>query len=169
MIGQSQEEGCQVRPLAVSHSPEMIPAARRARIVEALEAQRAVKVATLSEALGVSEITIRRDLMSLEREGLLARTYGGALLRKRPTDDPGHEGPEGKQAVQKARIAKAAAAMIEPRDTVFLGSDMTVAHICAMSTHSSRHASSPTVWGPPRRPRACASRRSSWAVSTALR
>lgn len=88
-----------------------------------------MKVATLSEALGVSEITIRRDLMSLEREGLLARTYGGALLRKRPTDDPGHEGPEGKQAVQKARIAKAAAAMIEPRDTVFLSSGMTVAHI----------------------------------------
>jgi DeoR family fructose operon transcriptional repressor len=113
----------------VSHTPEMIPAERRARIVDALEAQRAVKVATLSEALGVSEITIRRDLMSLEREGLLARTYGGAVLRKRSTDDSGREGAEVQQAAEKARIAKAAAAMIEPRDTVFLGSGTTVAQI----------------------------------------
>jgi DeoR/GlpR family transcriptional regulator of sugar metabolism len=107
----------------------MIPAERRARIVDALEAQRAVKVATLSEALGVSEITIRRDLVSLEREGLLARTYGGAVLRKRSTDDSGRDGAEVEQAAEKARIAKAAAAMIEPRDTVFLGSGTTVAHM----------------------------------------
>ena len=107
----------------------MIPAERRARIVDALEAQHVVKVATLSEALGVSEITIRRDLMILGREGLLARTYGGAVLRKRLTENPGHEGAEAEQAAEKGRIAKAAAAMIEPRDTVFLGSGTTVAHI----------------------------------------
>ena len=107
----------------------MIPAERRARIVDALETQRAVKVATLSEALGVSEITIRRDLMSLEREGLLARTYGGAVLRKRSTDDSARDGAELQQAAEKGRIAKAAAAMIEPRDTVFLGSGTTVSQI----------------------------------------
>ena len=78
--------------MPVSHAPEMIPAERRARIVEALEAQRVVKVATLSDALGVSEITIRRDLDILEREGLLARSYGGAVLRKRSTDETGPEG-----------------------------------------------------------------------------
>jgi len=115
--------------LPVSHAPEMIPAERRTRIVEALEIQRVVKVATLSEALGVSEITIRRDLDILEREGLLARSYGGAVLRKRSTDDSGPEGAEVEQAAEKARLAKAAAAMIEPRDTVFLGSGTTVAHI----------------------------------------
>ncbi|MCX6363727.1 MAG: DeoR/GlpR family DNA-binding transcription regulator [Actinobacteria bacterium] len=113
----------------VSHAPEMIPAERRARIVEALEVQRVVKVATLSEALGVSEITIRRDLDMLEREGLLARSYGGAVLRKRSTDDQSREGAEVEQAAEKGRIAKAAAAMIEPHDTVFLGSGTTVAHI----------------------------------------
>jgi DeoR/GlpR family transcriptional regulator of sugar metabolism len=129
MIAQSREEGCEERPLSVSHTPEMIPAERRARIVDALQAQRAVKVATLSEALGVSEITIRRDLVILGREGLLARTYGGAVLRKRSTDDSGREGAEVEQAAEKARIAKAAAAMIEPRDTVFLGAGTTVAHI----------------------------------------
>jgi len=114
--------------LPVSDAPEMIPAERRARIVEALEAQHVVKVATLSEALGVSEITIRRDLKVLGREGLLARTYGGAVLRKRLTEDQNLEGAE-LQVEEKARIAKAAAAMIEPRDTVFLGSGTTVAQV----------------------------------------
>jgi DeoR/GlpR family transcriptional regulator of sugar metabolism len=129
MIGTSPEEGREERPVPVSHAPEMIPAERRARIVEALEAQRSVKVATLSEALGVSEITIRRDLVILGREGLLARTYGGAVLRKRSTDDSGPEGDEPDKAAEAARIARAAAAMIEPRDTVFLGSGATVAQI----------------------------------------
>ncbi|MFA4965444.1 MAG: DeoR/GlpR family DNA-binding transcription regulator [Thermoleophilia bacterium] len=115
--------------MSVSHAPEMIPAERRARIVTALEAQHAVKVSTLSEALGVSDITIRRDLMILEREGVLARTYGGAVLRKPQADVHGPEGPDGKLAAERARIAKAAAAMIEPRDTVFLGSGTTVAQM----------------------------------------
>ena len=58
---------------------EMLPAERRARIVAALEDQQAVRVPALSEDLGVSEITIRRDLLLLEREGVLERTYGGAV------------------------------------------------------------------------------------------
>ena len=115
--------------MPVSHAPEMIPAERRARIVEALKVRHVVRVAALSEALGVSEITIRRDLDILEREGLLARSYGGAVLRTRSTDDTGPEGAALAQVAEKARIAKAAAAMIEPRDTVFLGSGTTVAHL----------------------------------------
>ena len=61
---------------------EMLPAERRARIVSALKDQRAVRVPALSEDLGVSEITIRRDLLLLEQEGVLDRTYGGAVLKK---------------------------------------------------------------------------------------
>ena len=41
---------------------EMIPAERRARIVELLQERRAVRVSLLSDDLGVSEMTIRRDL-----------------------------------------------------------------------------------------------------------
>ncbi len=108
---------------------EMIPAERRARIVTALRAQRAVRVSTLSEALGVSEITIRRDLMLLEQEGVLARTYGGAVLRQHLTDVPRYEDNLVAHAAEKDRIAKAAAAMIEARDTVFLGSGTTLMHM----------------------------------------
>jgi DeoR/GlpR family transcriptional regulator of sugar metabolism len=115
--------------MSVPDVREMIPAERRARIVHALRAQRAVRVSTLSEDLGVSDITIRRDLALLEREGVLARTYGGAVLRRHMTDEPRWEESVVTQADQKARIAAAAAAMIEPGDTVFLGSGTTVAQM----------------------------------------
>jgi DeoR/GlpR family transcriptional regulator of sugar metabolism len=108
---------------------EMIPAERRARIVYALRAQSAVRVSSLSEDLGVSDITIRRDLALLEREGILARTYGGAVIRRHMTDEPRWAESVVTQAEQKARIAAAAAAMIEPGDTVFLGSGTTAAQM----------------------------------------
>jgi DeoR/GlpR family transcriptional regulator of sugar metabolism len=117
--------------VTVSDAPEMIPAERRARIVEALEEQRVVKVSTLSDVLGVSEITIRRDLKLLDREGVLRRTHGGAMLKRRPATEQQREAslPAETHAEEKARIARAAAAMIEPKDTVFLGSGSTVAAV----------------------------------------
>jgi DeoR/GlpR family transcriptional regulator of sugar metabolism len=115
--------------VTVSDAPEMIPAERRARIVEELEEQRVVKVSALSDALGVSEITIRRDLKLLDREGVLRRTHGGAVLKRRPTDEQVLDAAAESHAPEKARIARAAAAMIEPKDTVFLGSGSTVAGI----------------------------------------
>ena len=107
----------------------MLPAERRARIVAALKAARAVRVTTLSDDLGVSEITIRRDLVLLEREGVLSRTYGGAVLRQRVMAEPDYEQNTVTHAEEKERIAKAAAEMIEPHDTVFLGSGTTVVHM----------------------------------------
>ena len=107
----------------------MLPAERRARIVAALEDQRAVRVPALSATLGVSEITIRRDLLLLEQEGVLKRTYGGAVIRKQTPAEQHWEDTAGVQRPQKADIAKAAAEMIEMGDTVFLGSGSTAATI----------------------------------------
>ena len=50
-----------------------LPAERHRRIQEFLLEHRAVRVSTLAELLGVSEVTIRRDLEDLERRGLLER------------------------------------------------------------------------------------------------
>jgi DeoR/GlpR family transcriptional regulator of sugar metabolism len=60
---------------------------------------------------------------------VLARTHGGAVRRQQLTDEPRYEENVVTHAAEKDRIARAAAAMIEPRDTVFLGSGTTVAHI----------------------------------------
>ena len=107
----------------------MLPAERRARIVSALKDQRAVRVPALSEDLGVSEITIRRDLLLLEQEGVLDRTYGGAVMKKQLTSEPRWEDAVGTHSAEKDAIAAAAAEMIERGDTVFFGSGTTVVNI----------------------------------------
>lgn len=107
---------------------EMLPAERRGRIVSALKDRRAVRVQALSEDLGVSEITIRRDLLLLEREGVLDRTYGGAVLKRQLSAERWDE-TEAINPAQKDAIAAAAAEMIEPQDTVFFGSGTTVVSI----------------------------------------
>jgi DeoR/GlpR family transcriptional regulator of sugar metabolism len=116
-------------PLSASDVREMLPAERRARIVAALRDRPAVRVAMLSEVLGVSEITIRRDLMQLEQEGVLARTYGGAMRKSQSAEELDYEDNAITHAAEKDRIARAAAEMIEPHDTVFLGSGTTVVHM----------------------------------------
>ena len=57
----------------------MLIAERRRLIAERLQAAGRVVVSELSAGFGVSEETIRRDLEWLEKEGIAARTYGGAV------------------------------------------------------------------------------------------
>ena len=113
----------------------MLPAERRAHIVAALKDKQAVRVPALSEDLGVSEITIRRDLLLLEREGVLDRTYGGAVLKQQMLAEPRWEEAVVAHSEQKDSIAAAAAEMIEPQDTVFLGSGTTVVNILRHVDH----------------------------------
>jgi len=58
----------------------MIVAQRRNKIKEMLLLEKSVKVADLVREFDVSEETIRRDLNQLEREGLIQKNYGGAIL-----------------------------------------------------------------------------------------
>jgi DeoR family fructose operon transcriptional repressor len=51
---------------------------RRHRILERVAEEQTIHIAELAEALDVSEMTIRRDIARLERDGFLRRTYGGA-------------------------------------------------------------------------------------------
>ncbi|MFA4965620.1 MAG: DeoR/GlpR family DNA-binding transcription regulator [Thermoleophilia bacterium] len=115
--------------MKVPEPHEMIPAERRVRIVELLERRRAVRVSLLSEDLGVSEMTIRRDLERLAEEGVLSRTHGGAILKRRIIQEPLYVDNVLAHTAEKQRIAKRAAAMIEPGDTIFLSSGTTAAEV----------------------------------------
>lgn len=94
-----------------------------------LQARRAVRVSALSEQLGVSEMTIRRDLERLEAEGMLSRTHGGAILKRHLTAEPIYVESALEHADEKRRIAQAAAAMIRPGETVFLNSGTTTVEV----------------------------------------
>jgi DeoR/GlpR family transcriptional regulator of sugar metabolism len=109
----------------------MFPAERQGRILEILAEQRGVRVSALSELLGVSEMTIRRDLERLESDGQLSRTHGGAILRQHIVEEPRYVTNVRTHTAEKDRIARAAASMIAPGETVFLGSGTTAAQVLA--------------------------------------
>ena len=52
---------------------------RQQSILQLLDARGQLTIADLSARFSVSEMTIRRDLAQLERDGLLRRTHGGAV------------------------------------------------------------------------------------------
>lgn len=89
---------------------------------------------TLSEAialLGVSESTARRLFIRLESSGAAVRRYGGIqLLQDPPKADYLYEQVEGQYAAQKQEIGRAAAAMIESGDVLYLDSGTTAACLC---------------------------------------
>lgn len=81
-------------------------------------------VETLAERVGVSASTVRRDLATLQGEGRIARTYGGALVR-----DVFHERSFGESAqlfaAAKAGIASAAAGLVPAEASVFVDAGTT--------------------------------------------
>lgn len=96
-------------------------------IREFIKEKKVVEVAYLSKELNVSGVTIRRDLDKLEKEGLVAKTYGGAILiedgvvipEKFMAEAEANVIREGDQKL--LAIAKTAAKIIGPGDTVFVG------------------------------------------------
>jgi endonuclease-8 len=102
-------------------------AARRRQQIVALTGQRGVvSVRELCDALGVSDMTIRRDFRALERQGALQRTHGGAVAISRPTFNYTYDERQRLQREAKDAIGAAAAALVEAGDTLFLGSGTTV-------------------------------------------
>ena len=98
---------------------------RQQRILDLLKENGAVSVSKLSAEFSVAEETVRRDLEKLEKQEKLVRTHGGAV----PLDDNKHEpslqrrrklNVEGKQ-----KVAKTAAELIFPGDTIFLDASTT--------------------------------------------
>ena len=100
----------------------MLPAQRRALIVEHVRRDGAARVTDLTAALGVSDMTVRRDLEALSREGALTKVHGGATLPGgRVADEPGFAAKSERQLPEKQAIAAAAAALVPPGSSVALG------------------------------------------------
>jgi DeoR/GlpR family transcriptional regulator of sugar metabolism len=92
---------------------------RQQELLHYLQTFRSGHVAELSELLGASASTIRRDLDSLQDQGLVERVHGGAAI----TDIAGEPAPPVRavtHALEKARIGEAAAALVDEGDTVLV-------------------------------------------------
>ncbi len=106
---------------------------RRRVILDQLKEQGRVSVKDLSELMSVSAVTIRQDLRALEDNGLLERTYGGAVRRESTTVLPEmsfHVRLSKKQR-EKEAMAAAAAALIHEGDSVALDASSTAYSLAA--------------------------------------
>jgi len=94
----------------------LLPAQRRQEILRAVRGGTA-HVSDLAESFGVSEMTVRRDLHALARDGKLERVHGGAMHSER---EPGFSQIEVERFDVKDRMGAAAAALVEDGQTVMI-------------------------------------------------
>lgn len=87
---------------------------RRQQIVDILQKNPEIRVDELARLLGVSVVTIRRDLQFLEEGQQVTRFYGGAKVNAGLTDQPDD------QTLCREMIARYAASLVEDGDTIFI-------------------------------------------------
>jgi DeoR/GlpR family transcriptional regulator of sugar metabolism len=113
---------------------------RRAELLRRLTAAGYVSCGELAAAMGVSDMTIRRDLRLLEDAGRVRRVMGGASL-----PEPGRtfEDRRDHRAAAKRALARAAGALLDDASVVALDAGTTVAAAarevpagCTVVTHS---------------------------------
>jgi DeoR/GlpR family transcriptional regulator of sugar metabolism len=108
--------------------------ARRRRELIAAHVQRhgSVRVKELTTELGVSDMTIRRDLETLTQQGLLTKVHGGATLSAElpaTTLEPGFLVKSSEQTTEKDAIAVAAARLVRPGMAIGLTAGTTTWHL----------------------------------------
>lgn len=102
---------------------------RQQEIVRIARTSGRVDVTTLAEALNVTAETIRRDLTSLERAGLLRRVHGGAIPVERLGFEPALATRDSVLIEEKERIAKAALAEVPDEGAIILDAGTTTARL----------------------------------------
>jgi len=104
----------------------LVPVDRRHVILERVADEQTIHVGALARELGVSEMTIRRDIRRLERDGFLRQTYGGATAHLTRALDVAFNARALQHAREKRLIAMRAAGLIDGARTIFLGVGTTV-------------------------------------------
>lgn len=99
----------------------MLAPERQARILKELQLHEAVRVADIAALLNVSEMTIRRDIESLDQNGLARKIHGGAMrLARLSSLEPGFLLNVDKELVAKLAIASEALKLVQPGMTLAL-------------------------------------------------
>ncbi len=104
---------------------------RRALILQLLATNEEVSVTELSRQMGISEVTIRKDLTLLQQRNLLIRTRGGAI--RKPMENLSEDTAIQRKRMfyfkEKARIGAEAVKMIKEGDFIMLDSGTTTMEI----------------------------------------
>lgn len=102
---------------------------RLEHILKILNARREVSVDDLTARLGVSEVTVRKDLTYLQELGRLRRTHGGAVLAEDNSFAVSLPRRRLAEVPWKEAIAERAAGLVKPDDSVFVDAGSTCAHL----------------------------------------
>ena len=100
---------------------------RTSQILDLLVKEKKLEVAELSTRLGVSQVTVRKDLDAMEAQGLITREHGSAVLAS--TDDI--KGRLAYHYEDKRRIALRAAELVKDGDTIMIESGSCCALLAA--------------------------------------
>ncbi len=104
----------------------MLAKHRQSLILQDVRRAGSARVSDLTQRLGVSDMTIRRDLEVLARAGLIEKVHGGAVLPGVPSShEPGFDAKSVLQRPEKEAIAKAAAALVTPGTAIALSAGTT--------------------------------------------
>ena len=110
----------------------MLARQRQAMILDRVRESGAVRVADLARDLGVSDMTVRRDLEILHEHGLLEKVHGGAtLISGFASYEPGFVAKSALQQDEKQAIAAAAAALVEPGMAIAISAGTTTHALAA--------------------------------------
>lgn len=110
----------------------MLALERHRRLLDLLNKKGGVRTAEVARTLGVTEETVRRDFEKLEAEGALLRSHGGAVrLEPMRREFPAQERLE-QNVAEKIRIARAAAARIQPGQTILFDASTTAQQVAKL-------------------------------------
>ncbi len=115
----------------------MLAVERRIKVLERIAADQAVEVSSLAREFGVSEMTIRRDLRRLDRDGFVRRTYGGAttrVVRSGGAFEMTQNARMLHHAAEKRKIALRAAELTAGARVMFIGVGSTVEQFARLTT-----------------------------------
>lgn len=107
-------------------------AERLAQMCAILRTSHIVRVEELSEQLGVSPATVRRDLTELEERGRVRRVHGGAVSIESRLDEPLFDDKTSLAETEKRSIAAAAAEMINASETIYLDGGSTILQLASL-------------------------------------
>jgi DeoR family fructose operon transcriptional repressor len=102
---------------------------RQQEILQLARARGRVDVASLAEQLDVTAETIRRDLTTLERAGVLRRVHGGAIPVERIGFEPALAARDAVLTDEKERIAKVALAEVPAEGAIILDAGTTTVRL----------------------------------------
>jgi len=103
----------------------MLSAERKLKIAEIVTKNGGTKTSELSNIFNVSEMTVLRDLALLEKQGILKRVYGGAVLARDASGEISSMFREKIHTFEKNIIAQKAVQFIKEGDSIFLDASTT--------------------------------------------